>query len=249
MYRNEYISKVGFTKVLDLTCSNHGGMYTSNEHSTCPKCGKALIAPTFTTKEGVVRPYCITEVTLYPQMPEDVTNQQSSRTDKAKGIMPIIRMSLWGRYNKDNNTVVPDPRTQYLVPKRLVRTLFNTPPVFTTFTTKGKVTKLEQKYVFDHRKGDQIEFLDYMDKHNTAAAPAIKEVQTADNIVISAKELDRIIAQKVGLLTAASTGDAGIDALQERPAEVNHTVIADMDVLPPSDDDYPYDESYDAFDN
>lgn len=163
MYKHAYTAKIGFTKVLDRTCAQCGGMYSSNEKSVCPKCNNQLVVPTFKAKDGSVRPYLMTEVTLYPLMRQDDRQDFEARTERAKGLGHLeIKMVLWGRYDKETNTVVPDARTQYLVPKRTVRVEFNTPPILRPYVSQKNngQQRVEFKYALNSNRGDELEFLD-----------------------------------------------------------------------------------------
>lgn len=159
MHRHEYTAKVGFVKTLDRTCKQHGGIYSSTEHSVCPKCQQPLVIPSHNTENGP-RPYCFSEVTLYPLLQKEVKDRHEKRLKVAGGLITVIRVVLWGKYSQENNTLQPDPRVRYLAPKRTVRVLFNTPPLPKAYTAKDGSTKLELKYTFDGRHGDQFEFLD-----------------------------------------------------------------------------------------
>jgi hypothetical protein len=156
MYRNEYICKVGFTKVMDRTCGQCGGIYSSSEKSNCPKCNAPLIVPTIKTEKGP-RPYCFTEVTLYPVMSQDIRQRYAAHREKAKGLPWIIRMKLWGKYDEKNNIVVPDRRTPWLTQKKEVRVLFQTPPIYTLFESKEHGTSLQILYTV--KRGDDVQFL------------------------------------------------------------------------------------------
>jgi len=159
MFRTEFIAKIGFTRVLDRTCPNCGGLYSSYEQATCPKCNANLVMPAYNTDEGPKR-YCLTELTLYPKLPERVKKLHLDRTKSAKGLLYTIRVVLWGHYDKERNVMEPDARTRYLVPKRTIRVALYDPPVPIPFTAKDGTQKLEMHYVFSDRSGDQIEFLD-----------------------------------------------------------------------------------------
>ena len=155
MFKNEYIAKVGFVKTLDRTCGPCGGMYASSERVACPKCNTALILPM--TKGDNPRPYLMTEVHLYPQEQQRHKDEFARKCAASGGLPFEIRMVLWGRYDKDTQTTVPDKRVQYLVPKRLIHVMFNTRPVPRTFhSTKDNQEKLD----FNFHAGDQMKFLD-----------------------------------------------------------------------------------------
>jgi len=218
MFRNEYIAKIGFTRTLDRTCGQCGGLYASNEKDHCPKCNQALIIPTHQTDEGP-RPYCFTEVTLYPMMRQESKARHAKRTAAAKGLLYTIRMTLWGHYDKERNVVLPDNRVQYLVPKRTIRTLFNSPPQLLPFTAKDKSQKIEMKYTFDGREGDQIEFLDAkqtaqaeMDgAKSPTPTPETAAAPTPDVAALTAQmgQMMALLKQAGGVLPAPDPANSG----------------------------------------
>ncbi len=158
MEKHSFVAKIGFTKVLDLTCPQHGGMYSSNEKTTCPKCNSPLVSPTRKTEKGQI-PFCLTEVTFYPMLPQEVKDSYAAKMKAAKGLPMIHRFVLYGYYDGETNTLNPDARTRYLVPKRTIRLEFNTTPLYHPFEGK-EGTGLEIKFVFSRKYGDEIEFLD-----------------------------------------------------------------------------------------
>lgn len=181
MFRTEFIAKIGFTRILDRTCPNCGGLYSGYERATCPKCNANLVMPVYNTDEGP-KQYCLTELTLYPKLPERVKKVHLARTKSAKGLLYTIRVVLWGRYDKERNVVEPDARTRYLVPKRTIRVALYDPPVPIPFTAKDGTQKLEMHYVFSDRSGDQIEFLDEKQESSEMMAGAkTKETPTQTN--------------------------------------------------------------------
>lgn len=158
MEKHSYTAKIGFTKVLDLTCPKDGGMYSSNEKTTCPKCNQRLVPPTRKTEKGPV-PYCFTEVTFYPMYPQDLKDSYAAKMKAAGGVPSVHRFVLYGYYDAQTNTLNPDARTRYLVPKRTIRLEFNTIPQYRPFQGKDGAG-LEIKFVFSKKYGDEIEFLD-----------------------------------------------------------------------------------------
>lgn len=205
MFRNEYTAKIGFTRVLDRTCPKDGGMYSSNEKSACPKCNSPLIPPTRKTDSGPV-PYCFTEVTLYPKMPKAMQDLHVKRTEASKSLFYTIRMILWGRVDKDLGVAVPDKRSMYLVPKRTIRVVFNNPPQLKPFTAGDQSTKVEMKYTFDSRDGDQIEFLDSKQEMQLEAPAAETKVAESPAPTIDPIKVDPVLASmkaQLDTLTAA----------------------------------------------
>jgi len=199
MYRNEFTAKIGFTRVLDRTCKQCGGLYSSNEKSHCPKCGQPVTIPTRQADDGP-QAYCFTEVTLYPLMRQEMKDRHAKRTVAAKGMLYVIRMILWGHYDKERNIVLPDKRSQYMVPTRTIRVLFNNPPTLIPYTAKDGSQRVEMKFTFDGHNGDQVEFLD---------AKQEMAVETA--------EADTAIAN-VASKTAAPTPDPAV--LQQQMAAI-----------------------------
>ena len=209
MFRNEYIAKIGFTRTLDRTCGQCGGLYASNEKSHCPKCNQDLIIPTRQTDEGP-RPYCFTEVTLYPMMRQETKDSHAKRTAAAKGLLYIIRMVLWGHYDKERNVVLPDNRVPYLVPKRTIRATFNNPHQLLPFTAKDGSQKIEMKYTFDGRDGDQIEFLDAKQTAQAEMDGAKSPIPTPEPVMAPTTDMvalaTQITAQVLQQLGAVKTG-------------------------------------------
>ncbi len=217
MFRNEYTAKIGFTRLLDRTCSKCGGLYTGSEYAHCPKCKQALVVPSFNTAEGP-RKYCFTEVTLYPLMRQEAKDRHAKRTEAAKGLLYVIRMTLWGRYDKERDVVQPDPRTQYLVPKRVIRVLFNNPPTLIPYTANDQTTKVEMKFTFDIRDGDQVEFLD---EKQTATAlmegtktPTPTEAPTPELEALQQQMANMVEAFKK-VMPAPDPSDAGMTLTDE----------------------------------
>ena len=220
MFRNEYIAKIGFTRTLDRTCGQCGGLYASNEKSHCPKCNQALIIPTHQTDEGP-RPYCFTEVTLYPMMRQEAKDRHAKRTVAAKGLLYVIRMVLWGHYDKERSVVLPDNRVPYLVPKRTIRVLFNSPQQLLPFTANDGSQKIEMKYTFDGRDGDQIEFLDAKQTAQANMEGAKTPTPTPEPVVAPTPDLVALITSQVlkqftetvkagGILPAPNPTEAGM---------------------------------------
>jgi len=211
MFRNEYTAKIGFTRTLDRTCGQCGGLYSSNEKSHCPKCNQALIIPTHQTDEGP-RPYCFTEVTLYPMMRQEAKDRHAKRTVAAKGLLYVIRMVLWGHYDKERSVVLPDNRVPYLVPKRTIRVLFNSPQQLLPFTANDGSQKIEMKYTFDGRDGDQIEFLDAKQTAQANMEGAKTPIPTPEPVVAPTPDMAalaaQITAQVLKQLGAVKTGSA-----------------------------------------
>lgn len=230
MFRNEYTAKIGFTRVLDRTCPKDGGLYSSNEKSHCPKCNTPLVIPSHQV-EGGARPYCFTEVTLYPMMRKESKERHAKRTEAAKGLLYVLRMTLWGRYDKERNVVEPDPRTQYLVPKRTIRVTFNNPPTVIPYTAKDQTTKLEWKYTFDSRDGDQIEFLDAKQTAETAMAAT---TSVSNNTTIDPVKVDPVLAsmqKQLDDLKAAAAAQGGV-LPAPNPAESSMSMDSPEDYQP-----------------
>jgi len=181
MFRTELTAKIGFTRLLDRTCPSCGGLYSSYEYAHCPKCQAVLVIPMHPAESGA-RPYCLTEVTLYPKMRKEDKDAHATRTKAAKGLLYTFRVILWGRYDKERNVVEPDARTRYLVPKRTIRVALYNPPTLIPFTAKDGTQKIEMKYVFSAKSGDQIELLDEKQESSEMMAGAkTKETPTQTN--------------------------------------------------------------------
>jgi len=239
MYRNEYTAKIGFTRVLDRTCLKDGGLYSSNEKSHCPKCNQPLVPPTRQSESGPI-PYCFTEVTLYPLMRKETRERHAKRTEAAKGLLYTLRMVLWGHMDKETGVAVPDNRTQYLVPKRTIRVEFNNPPQLLPYTASDKSTKVEMKYTFDARDGDQIEFLDAKQTSATmlveanpapAANPAPNPQDTA-GLLAQLTSLTQAL-QANGVLPAPNPAEASMSMDQPEDYQPSEDVRAEEESLDP----------------
>lgn len=183
MEKHSFVAKIGFTKVLDLTCPKDGGLYSSNERTSCPKCSGRLVPPTRKTDKGQI-PFCLTEVTFYPMLPQDVKDSYAAKMKAAGGLPSVHRFVLYGYFDAQTNTLNPDARTRYLVPKRTIRLEFNTTPQYRPFTGKNG-DGLEIKFVFSRRYGDEIEFLDAKQEfeiNQTNASPDKKATAPAANL-------------------------------------------------------------------
>lgn len=156
MFNTEYHARVGFVKVLDRTCTQCKGIWASNEHSTCPKCGLQLVLPTIQTDKGP-RPYCFTEVTIYPVMPEKFKTAYADKLQKSKSLPWLVRLKLWGHYDEVNKIVTPNGRTPYLTPKKEILVKTNTPPLYSIFHTKEQVPILQ--ILHEIGKNDSITFI------------------------------------------------------------------------------------------
>ena len=218
MYRNEFTAKVGFTRILDRTCSDCGGLYSSNEKSHCPKCAKPLVIPARPTSDGPL-PYCFTEVTLYPLMRQETKDKHAKRTEAAHGLLYVIRVILWGTYDKERNIVVPDKRSQYMVPTRTIRALFNNPPTLIPYTANDGSQKIEMKFTFDWRLGDQIEFLDAKQEMATKIAEADTAIAQASNKTAAPVPDPAILQQQMTAIMEAFKA-AGLVLPAPNPAEV-----------------------------
>jgi len=232
MFRNEYIAKIGFTRTLDRTCSQCGGLYASNEKSHCPKCNQSLIITTHQTEEGP-RPYCFTEVTLYPMMRQEAKDRHAKRTAAAKGLLYIIRMVLWGHYDKERNIVLPDARVPYLVPKRTIRVLFNNPHQLLPFTANDGSQKIEMKYTFDGREGDQVEFLDAKQTAQANMDGAKTPIPTPEPVVAPTTDMAALAAQiTVQVLQQLGAVKAGSVLPAPNPTEAGMSEATASDYVP-----------------
>jgi len=182
--------------------------------------------------EDGVRPYCLTEVTLYPLMRKEATERHARRTASAKGLLYVIRLSLWGRYDKEKNLVTPDARTQYLVPKRTIRVLLNNPPTLIPYTAKDGTQKLEMKYVFDSRDGDQLEFLDAKQEAAVMMAAAPKAVAAPAPVAVHTDPAIAAMQQQLAMLTAALLKGSGNVMPAPNPAESTMVVTEAADYSP-----------------
>jgi len=244
MFRNEYTAKVGFTRLLDRTCPKDGGLYASNEKSHCPKCQSPLVQPTrpgepARNETGPI-PYCFTEVTLYPLLRKEVKDKHAARTASAKGVLYVIRMTLWGRYDTERGVLEPDGRTQYLVPKRTIRVEFNNPPTLIPYTANDKSTKIEMKYVFDGRAGDQIEFLDAKQTATAsmAGAEAVTPVNTAlpnASVAVIQEQFGQLMKmmQAGGVLPAPNPADASMSMDEPEDYQPDNGTVAQEETLDP----------------
>jgi len=190
MEKHSFVAKIGFTKVLDLTCPKDGGLYSSNEKTSCPKCNARLVSPTRKTDKGPI-PFCLTEVTFYPMLPQEVKDSYAAKMQAAGGLPAVHRFVLYGYFDGPTNTLNPDARTRYLVPKRTIRLEFNTPPQYRPFTGKNG-DGLEIKFVFSRRYGDEIEFLDAKQEfelNQKSASPDKKAAVQMANDAASAASL------------------------------------------------------------
>jgi len=192
-------AKIGFTKVLDRKCAIHGGHYSSHEKSVCPKCSNGLIELTRVTAAGETVKYCITEVTLYPLHRQSMADDLVKRTTATNGLLYTYRLSLFGRYDKATDTVTPDNRTRYLVPKRVILVECNDFPVLKPyFSVQANAQKIEIKYVFNKRLGDDIRFID--DK---------QEAQQYIKAAEAEKARPSAVTDAAGIPDPATTGAAG----------------------------------------
>lgn len=200
MHRNEYVAKVGFVKTLDRTCQQCGGIYASNERSNCPKCGQPLVIPSHQTENGI-RQYCFTEVTIYPLLQSDVKEAHKKRLAAANGLETVYRIVLWGKYDQTTNTLQPDARVRYLVPKRTIRVLLNTPPLPKLFQGNDKSTKLELKYTFDARRGDQFQFLDSKQEATTHMEATTPTTPAQEVVTVVQDDVVKNLASQLAILT------------------------------------------------
>lgn len=245
MFRNEYTAKIGFTRVLDRTCSQCGGLYSSNEKSHCPKCQQPLIVPTHQTESGP-RPYCFTEVTLYPMMRQEAKDKHSKRTAASKGLLFTIRMTLWGRYDKVSHEVQPDARTRYLVPKRTIRVLFNNPPTLLPFIAKADGSqRIELKYTFDSHDGDQIEFLDAKQTADANIAGAKTPTPTPDPVLPAPTPEVAVLQQQMTAILTALQGTSGV--LPAPDPTKRGTTLTDADDYEPNNETVSREVSTDPF--
>lgn len=163
MIKINYHARVGYTRVINRVCTTCKGVWASMEHSNCPKCNKALVHTAVKTPNGV-RPYCFTEVTLYPVMPEKIKTTYMSKLQKSKSLGFIVKLKLWGHYDEATKTALPDNRTAYLTPKREVLVETNNPPLYSVFHTREGVPMLQILHEFGY--GDKITYLGYKDNYN-----------------------------------------------------------------------------------
>lgn len=192
---------VGFTRVIDRTCPSCRGIYASREHSMCPKCVAALVVPTVQTEKGI-RPYCFTEVTIYPIMPEKIQKAYMEGIKKSKSLIPVFRLKIWGKYDEANNIVVPDGITPYLTPKRQIILKSNMVPDFgEPFETKhGRAIQI--LYVIKRWMGDSITLVGAkegttmaMDNAAALSAPAPKQAPVPTLLVTQGCTEDEELAK------------------------------------------------------
>jgi hypothetical protein len=183
-------------------------------------------------------------VTLYPKLRKEDKDAHAARTKAAKGLLYTIRIILWGRYDKNRNIVEPDARTRYLVPKRTIRVALYKPPTIIPFTAKDGTQKLEMKYVFDARGGDQLEFLD--EKQEAADMMASAETKAppspATNNATSTEMM--AIQNTLNQLMQAFTQAGGVLPAPD-PSE-SSMIMSDKDDYTPDDETMAI-ESFDPF--
>ena len=206
------VAKIGYTQVLDRKCPTHGGHYSSYEKSVCPKCSAGLIELTRVTVAGDTVKYCITEVTLYPLHTDDMMNNLIKRTKAAGGLMYTYRLSLFGHYDKATDTVTPDNRTRYLVPKRVIRLELNDFPVKKLyFSTRMQAQMIEVKYVFNDGLKDELEFCDDKQESQQYIQAAEAEKAMPPAVTDAAGIPDQTATGAVG--TPLNVSNMGIDEL------------------------------------
>lgn len=238
MFKHTYIAKVGFVKTLDRTCPKDGGMYSSQERHVCPKCQAALVMPM--TKGESPRPYLMTEVHVYPQERQQFRDEHKSRSAAAGGLEFEIRFILWGRYDKDSQTTHPDKRVQWLIPKRLIHLEFNTRPIVRPFhSTRDSIQKLELKYHFNNRAGDNLRFLDYPEEFqaNTGQTPE----QAAAEINNTTAVPGEVAAQPKTTAVGATTDEPSNKDIMEAIMGVSNRVSALEGDTPASVEENPAD--------
>lgn len=157
MFKHTYVAKVGFVNHLDRVCPTHGGLFSSQQRNTCPKCNAALAPRMVTTKKGTY-PSIMTEVVLYPILPQSEKDEHSARTKAASGFEFEIRMNLWGYYDEQRQVACINKRAMYIVPKRTLYLEFNQQPVVRPYVTREGQHKLEFKYTVSGR--DEVRFMD-----------------------------------------------------------------------------------------
>lgn len=223
MFKHSYVAKVGFVKNLDRTCPTHGGMYSSNERNACPKCGVPLNHMAINTQKGV-RKTIMTEVTLYPVLPQNEKDEHASRTKKASGFEYEIKMVLWGHYDEERGTVFPDKRVQYIVPKRTLLVEFHTKPVVRPFVTREQEHKLEFKYTVTGR--DMVKFLDSKATYEaltgeSASAPAATNTkQTISNPVVPQTAIQNANPQMALIMEQLASLTAMVNGMNTTPQAV-----------------------------
>lgn len=254
MFKTNYHARVGFTRVIDRTCPTCKGIYSSNEHSVCPKCNVALVVPMANTTKGV-RPYCFTEVVIYPIMSEAYQKAYVDKVQKSKALGFSIRLKLWGHYDETNNIVLPDNRTKYLTPKKEILVEINNPPIYSLFTTKEHKTVIQILHEIAH--GDSIRFVGAKDNTAVAApaqvAPApkpaeVKQAPVANSNTTEIMALGKTImdmTKKFETLMAAA--NTATQAPAPTMVETNEVNVMEMSAPDPDEDCVIMDAPYELF--
>lgn len=254
MFKTNYHATVGFTRVIDRACPTCKGIYSSNEHSVCPKCNVALVVPMANTTKGL-RPYCFTEVTIYPIMDEKGQKAYVDKVQKSKALGFMVRLKLWGHYDEANNIVLPDNRTKYLTPKKQILVETNNPPIYNLFTTKEKKTVVQILHEITH--GDRITFVGAKDNTAVAApaqvAPAPKPAEVKQTTVVnnSTAELMELGKTIMDMTKRFETLMAGVNTTKQAPAptmvETNEVNVMEMSAPDPDEDCVIMDAPYELF--
>ena len=179
MYKTQISGNVRYVRTIDRVCPQCRAIYSSVEHSRCLKCGTQLIQTGKTTEKGY-RPYCWTEVTIYPQLPEKVSTRYAEQLNKSKALGTAIRFKIWGRYDEAQGIAYPDNVVPHL-DGRQIMVEFNSPPTHTPFATKDHVQCIEVAFELRRAEGDRVELLG----HKKASEAIIHEHQRVETAQIN----------------------------------------------------------------
>jgi len=191
-------------KLFDSTCSQCGGIYSSKETPTCPRCNKALVP--IKAKNG--RAMMVSEGTIYPLMTQDQKDAEAKARSKRKNSMEIVHRFVVMSFADTNTDIALEPRIHpYLLKGRQVMIEINHNPIISWFKANDGSIKCEKRLGVLPNSGDFIKLLGKKEAMRNLTIPESPAAQVAP-VNDANTQLITMKAQIEALLSAQSNTPA-----------------------------------------
>jgi hypothetical protein len=158
-------------KLFDVKCPSCGGIYSSGEVATCPKCGGGLAL--ITTKNGT--PMSISEGTVDPILTEDQQQYQKNLAGSIKGgATPEYRFSLFN-YGEGNNPAPPHHLHYQMKAGKCIKFItMNHVNRIKVFERDDNSLGVEIGVLINPKHGDQFEILPDVERNRIQELKGVK---------------------------------------------------------------------------
>jgi hypothetical protein len=248
-FKNLSIRVRGFlghdNKLWDRTCPNCKGMYSSYQHSMCPKCNTQLVY--ITTSKG--KPMSVSEGTIYPAIGDAQKKADAQAVANRKnGMEPIWRFKIFS-FADDNGVLAPPPEHMHLKTGAFVEIMIhNHQPIPSFFRTKDNKPMVEFMLMVYSGYGDTVKILKEKQANEVTASYPVDsqgntKAMTWKNVPPDKADTAQLAAQVAALqnqlqalLAGGQTPPPPAQNVQPKAATTN----AFTDV--PGENEYPFDE-------